>query len=139
MRQTLICLAALVATTPALAASDLSGYEGKYPSDAVGGVSFLNDPAVVAGVEKAVPDRSVRKWVLDPNSVQTPISRTRGLVRSDACEPHNCYDHNWAILIDPGSASTSVCYHDADAMPEDQSRWYLASGKSGMRSGTCSE
>ena len=102
-------------------------------------MSFLANPAVIAGVEKAVPDAKVRKWVLDPNSVQTPISRSRGLLSAGACEPHNCYDHNWAILIDPGSGVTDVCYHDGAAMPEDQSRWYLASGKSGMRAGTCSE
>ncbi|MCB1499211.1 MAG: hypothetical protein KDK07_05390 [Bauldia sp.] len=139
MRPILVCLAAVVLAVPAFAATNLAKYAGSYPSDEVGGMTFLGDPAVIAGVTKAVPDKAVRDWVLDPNSVQTPISRAGGLLRSGACEPHNCYDHNWAILIDASSGATDVCYHDAALMAEDQSRWYLNSGKSAMRAGGCSE
>lgn len=139
MRPILVSLAVAAFAAPALAAPDLAKYEGVYPSDAVDGVSFLANPAVIDGVAKAVPDKKVRRWVLDPDAVQTPISRTRGLLRSGACEPHNCYDHNWAILIDASSGATDVCYHDAASMSEGQSRWFLASGKSVTRAGSCSE
>ena len=84
MRPILVCLAAVVLAVPAFAATNLAKYAGSYPSDEVGGMTFLGDPAVIAGVTKAVPDKAVRDWVLDPNSVQTPISRAGGLLRSGA-------------------------------------------------------
>ena len=129
----------LLATGSALAAPDLTAYEGKYPSDAVDGVTFLANPAVVAGVEATVTDQALRDTVLSEETVQSPITVKDGVVRADDCEPHNCGDHNWSILIDAKSGSTDVCYHDASDMGADESRWYLASGETEMRPGTCFE
>ena len=33
----------------------------------------------------------------------------------------------WAVLVDPGSGATGVCYHDA-AKTGEKSRWFLADG-----------
>ena len=133
-------LAALCLTTAsAVAAPDLSAYEGKYPSDAVDGVTFLAHPSVVAGVGATLADRALQKTVLSEETVQSPITAKDGVLRADDCEPHNCGDHNWSILIDAASGSTEVCYHDAASTGEDESRWYLAPGKTEMRPGTCFE
>ena len=106
----------LAATGTALAAPDLAAYAGKYPSDKVGGVTFLKHPAVVAGVKQAVPSAAVRKWVLSPETVQSPIFDSGGVLLSQACEPHNCGDHAWTILIHIETGATDVCYHDAAEM-----------------------
>ena len=119
----LACLA-----LPARAASNLADYEGKYPSDAVGGVSFLQHPVVVAGVEQAVADATVRGWVLGSETVQMPIMVNAGVLFSQACEPHNCGDHTWTILMDVATGATDVCYYDTAEMSADQSRWYLRPG-----------
>lgn len=140
MRPVAAALAALCLTTAsAVAASDLTAYEGKYPSDAVDGVTFLANPAVVAGVAATLSDESLRATVLGEETVQSPITVKDGVVRADDCEPHNCGDHNWSILVDAASGATDVCYHDASAMGQDESRWYLASGETEMRPGTCFE
>jgi hypothetical protein len=136
-----ILAAAAVATLAGLgtglAAPDLGAYAGKYPSDKVGGVAFLKHPAVVAGVKQAVRDAAVRKWVLSPETVQSPIFDSGGVLLSQACEPHNCGDHSWTILIHIETGATDVCYHDAAEMGLDQSRWYMAQGTTEMRAGGC--
>jgi hypothetical protein len=132
-----VVIAAVAATGPAPAAPDLDQYAGKYPSDEVAGTSFLDHPVVIAGVEQAVPDAAVRNWVLGPDSVQSPIVESAGMLLSQACEPHNCGDHTWTILIHIETGATDVCYHDAAEMGFDQSRWYMAQGATEMRSGLC--
>ncbi len=131
-------IATLASAGMALAAApDLAAYAGKYPYDKVRGVTFLKHPAVVAGVEQAVSDGEARKWVLSPDSVQTPIFDSGGVLLSQACEPHNCGDHAWTILIHIETGATDVCYHDAAEMGPDRSRWYMAQGTNEMRDGGC--
>lgn len=132
-----IAIAAVAGAGPALAAPDLDRYAGKYPSDSVGGTTFLNHPVVIAGVEQAVGDAAVRDWVLGPDSVQMPIAVSAGMLFSQACEPHNCGDHIWTILIHVETGTTDVCYHDGAEMGFDESRWYLAQGATEMRPGGC--
>ncbi len=140
MRSVATVLAALCLTTAsALAAPDLTAYEGKYPSDAVDGVTFLANPTVVAGVEATLAEEALRDTVLSEETVQSPITVKDGVVRADDCEPHNCGDHNWSILVEAKSGATDICYHDAASMGADESRWYLASGDTEMRPGTCFE
>ena len=88
-------------------------HAGKYPSDKVGGTAFLDHPMVIAGVEQAVSDAAARDWVLSPDTVQSPIFDSAGMLLSQACEPHNCGDHTWTILIHIETGATDVCYHDA--------------------------
>ena len=74
---------------------------------------------------------------LSPDTVQSPIFDSGGVLLSQACEPHNCGDHTWTILIHIETGATDVCYHDAAEMGFDQSRWYMAQGSSEMRPGGC--
>lgn len=129
---------ALMAAVSANAETNLlAAYAGKYPFDKVGGVTFIAQPAVAAGVKKAVADKAVQGWVLNADTTAGPISVKGGKVQSWACEPHNCGDHEWTIVIDLASGATDVCYHDATTMKDGQARWYLASGKNEMRTGDC--
>jgi hypothetical protein len=127
--------AASTATAPT-AAGALDSYLGHYPFDAVGGVRFLDQPAVAKAVAALVPDAKVRALVLGGEGPGTPVARKDGKLLAWGCETHNCGAHDWAILIAPDGGEASVCYHDAATMRE-RARWYLAPGRSEMRDGDC--
>jgi len=127
------------APTPRPSASEtaaLGGYAGHYPFDAVGGVRFLDQPAVTRAVAALVPDAKVRAWVLGGDGPGTPIVDQAGTLLAWGCETHNCGGHDWTISIAPDGSGASVCYHDAATMQE-RARWYLAPGRSEMRDGDC--
>src|SRR5215207_5064531 len=92
---TMVAAGIVAIASGSVSAAPLADYAGKYPSDEVGGMTFLKQPAVIDGVGQAVADRAVRDWVLSPDTVQTPIAVKGGALLSYACEPHNCGDHNW--------------------------------------------
>jgi hypothetical protein len=119
--------AAAPAPTPsasaAAPAADLSRYVGRYPLDAVGGTSFLAEPAVQALVNGVVDDPAVRARVLDRDVTATPIAEEDGRLLSYGCEPHNCGPHNWTVAIRPDGSGGAVCYYDQDA---GVARWYPA-------------
>lgn len=116
---------------------DLSAYVGKFPFDAVGGVTWHEHPMVVAGIRKTVPDAEVRRALQSSGGPSAPIAVYEGKVGAWGCQQHNCGDHQWAILVDPRSGATDVCYHNAEQMVE-RSRWYLAEGNEETRLGNCS-
>lgn len=113
----------------------LSPYVGRYPFDEVSGVTFLAQPAVRAAVEAAVPDATIRGWILERAGPQAPIALKEGRLLSWGCEAHNCGPHQWTVLIDPAGAAAEICYHE-DAM-NGRSRWYRAGSAPEMRNGEC--
>lgn len=121
---------------PAASPSALSGYVGKYPFDKVGGVAFLDTPAVTAAVKALVPDAAVRKLLLGGDGPGTPIASRDGKLIAWGCQTHNCGDHDWMIEIAPDGTAPAVCYHDA-RVTGDRSRWYLAPGRVEMRADDC--
>lgn len=128
-----LLLASCIFPAAALAAPPLSEYVGKYSSGKVKDVAFLQHPAVLAGVKKAIPSGRVRDRVLDHHATQAPIARSGGKLVAHACEPHNCGDHQWSILIDPASGATDVCYYNGATARDHKARWYLSSGKVELR------
>ncbi|TPG41366.1 hypothetical protein EAH79_09855 [Sphingomonas koreensis] len=131
----------IAVATPAAVAipavrESLSGYIGKYPFDAVDGVTFLANPAVTHVVDTLAPGPAVRALVLAGDGPGAPIAAIGGKLAAWGCETHNCGDHNWTILIAPDGGQGQLCYHDAAAM-HDQSRWYVAADKAEMRDGGC--
>lgn len=115
---------------------DLKGYVGKYPFDAVNGVTFFNHPMVVSAVTASVTDGTIRATVLAASGPSAPIELDGNAVRAWACEAHNCGDHQWTISVDPSSGEARVCYYDADSLP-DSARWFLPAGKMEQRAGNC--
>ena len=127
------------ARSPAVIGSggDLNTYVGTFPFDAVDGVTWHEHPMVVAGIRKTVSDAQVRRAMQSPGGPSAPIAVYQGKVGSWGCQQHNCGDHQWAVVVDPKSGATDVCYHNAEQMG-DSSRWYLAEGKQETRPGNCS-
>lgn len=118
-------------------AAGLSAYIGKYVTAKVDGVSWMEHPAVVAGLRKSVTDAAVLKAITETPGPTVPIALHEDKISSWACEVHNCGNHQWAIMVDPASGATDVCYHNAEKL-QDKSRWFLASGKEEQRDGNCS-
>jgi hypothetical protein len=70
-------------------------------------------------------------------TTEIPIFVKNGQVFAHACEPHNCGDHDWTIVVTVASNAIDVCYHDKTATGDGMSTWYLASGKKESRAGDC--
>ena len=101
----------------------IAAYAGKYPFDVVGGFKFLIDPRIREAVSGASYNVDVKKWALSEGT-SSPIQRFDDLIVSASCEPHNCADHNWAIVLRLPRGPASICYHDADLM-DKSSRWFF--------------
>jgi hypothetical protein len=132
-------LLALLALSAAAAPSPppLSAYVGKYPSDKIRGIDFRHHPTVRRAVMDALlMNATVRRTVMEPG-VEGPIERQGSFIVATVCEPHNCGDHQWAIVIHTPNGPASVCYHDQDLMG-DQSRWFISSRPTFSTSGACS-
>lgn len=128
---------ATTAPVAATAGGDLTAYVGKFPFDAVGGVTWHDHPMVTAGIRKTVIDAAVRRAMQSPGGPSAPIATYQGKVGSWGCQQHNCGDHQWAVLVDPKTGATDVCYHNAEQTGE-ASRWFLAGGGQETRPGNCS-
>jgi hypothetical protein len=126
-----------MAVPTSLADGRLSAYVGKFPSDAVNGTRFRDDPAVRAAVAASVPDAAIRDFVLASTGPETPIALRDGRVTAWGCERHNCGYHNWAIAITPDGASADVCFYHDDDSADGPATWYLADGTTEQRPGNC--
>ena len=125
------------ANAAAPAADAFTRYVGKYPFDKVGAHSWNDDPAVVAAVQAAVGDATVRKWVLEDAGPSSPIATVDGKVAAWSCQPHNCGPHQWVTLVDPASGAAEICYFD-ESVDARATRWFKA-GKEEKRPGKCPE
>lgn len=121
---------------PPTAGSKLASYVGKYPFDKVDGVAWNDHALVKAGIAATVKDKAVLKAIATLDGPASPIEMKDGKVASWACEAHNCGPHQWAVLVDPRTGATDVCYFD-EAADAAQSRWFLSGGKEEKRDGNC--
>ena len=128
--------AATAPTAPA-ATANFAAYVGKYPFDAVNGVSWNDNPAVKAALAATIKDSALLKTITDTPGPAAPIELVDGKVTAWACEQHNCGPHQWAVLIDPATGAADVCYFN-EATSATEARWLLAGGKEEQRAGNCS-
>ncbi|MBB4616840.1 hypothetical protein [Sphingomonas abaci] len=115
----------------------LSAYIGHYPQDAVGGVSFFDRTEVANALVDAVADETLRHQITGRDTVSVPIFAQGGMIAAHGCEPHDCGDHDWTVLIprDGDRTRAAVCHHDAATMG-DTSRWMTRAGTQ-TRPGDC--
>ncbi|MEZ0242446.1 MAG: hypothetical protein ACAH11_03665 [Sphingomonas sp.] len=118
----------VAAPTPSPApgpAGELSRYVGKYPFEAVDGAKFQDLPIVHKAIEDAVPDATIRKWMLAADAgPTTPIAVRDGMLISYGCEAHNCGSHNWSLILRPDGTGAQVCYDESGETGGP--RWYAA-------------
>lgn len=100
------------------------------------GIARRDHPAVLACVRATISDEPVRKVVLELPGPSIPIEQIDGRISAATCERHNCHDHHWVVMIDPGGGATDACYHDA-RQTAGQSRWLLSNDTEEMRPGVC--
>ena len=127
---------AITSPLPPTAGSKLAAYVGKYPFDKVDGVAWNDHALVKAGVAATVKDAAVLKAITTLDGPASPIEMRGDKVMSWACEAHNCGAHQWAVLADPRTGATDVCYYDEEA-DAAKSRWFLSTGKEEKRDGNC--
>lgn len=121
---------------PPTAGSKLASYVGKYPFDKVDGVAWNDHALVKAGIAASVKDKAALKAITTLDGPAGPIEMRGGKVMSWACEAHNCGPHQWAVLVDPRTGATDVCYYDEEA-DAAKSRWFLSTGQEEKRDGNC--
>ena len=121
---------------PPTAGSKLASYVGKYPFDKVDGVAWNDHALVKAGIAASVKDKAVLKAITTLEGPAGPIEMRGDKVMSWACEAHNCGAHQWAVLVEPRTGATDVCYYDEEA-DAAKSRWFLSTGKEEKRDGNC--
>jgi hypothetical protein len=113
--RTAVALAAgLLAAPPAHAAAvdgwpKAAEWQGRYLFDKVGGVAFLDQPAVRKAAIALVGEQRYRQ-VLKAWTVSMPIQADGGSLLAQGCKPHDCLN-NFVILIDGGRMA--VCIHDS--------------------------
>lgn|GEM_PF-431660 len=129
--------AAAAAPTPAPAAgaTDLTAYIEKFPFDKVNGVTWTENPTVLAALRKTVTDAGVREAILETPGPSAPIELIDGKVSAWACEQHSCNVHQWLVMVDPKSGAADVCYYNEQKART--ARWFLANGKTEIRPGNC--
>ncbi len=127
--------AAAATATPA--GPPLADYIGKYPFNKVDGIAWNDHPLVKAGVEKSVTDAKVREAMATISGPSAPIAMQGDKVAAWSCQQHRCGEHSWAVMVDPASGATDVCYMNDTALA-NQSRWFLANGTQENRDSDCS-
>jgi hypothetical protein len=115
----------------------LTAYIGRYPRDAVNGVSFFDRTEVANALVETVPDADLRALMIGRDAVQVPIFRLGNRIAAHGCEAHNCDGRNWTVLVTGNGDmdEATVCHHDADTMG-DASQWATRRGRE-RRSGSC--
>lgn len=115
----------------------ITAHVGKYPRDAVDGVSFYDRTDVSNILVDDVPREDARRLITGQDAVSTPIFRLGSRVAAHGCEPQNCADRNWTVLVaaDGDRDRSTVCFYDAETMG-GASTWTTRAGTT-RRPGAC--
>lgn len=115
----------------------LTNYVGHHPNDAVDGVGFYDRSEVASLLVDLVPEEELRHTITGREATTVPIARIGSRIAAHGCEPDNCTDRNWTVLVsaDGHLDRGTVCYHDAASMG-NASRWTTRAGAE-RRPGEC--
>ncbi|GGB39321.1 hypothetical protein GCM10011380_31010 [Sphingomonas metalli] len=118
-------------------ATPLSAYAGRYPRDAVDGVTFYDRTEVANALIDLVPEEKIRREMTGREATQAPIFARGDRVAAHGCAPHDCDGRNWTLLVavDGDAEKARMCLHDAATM-QDRSRW-TSRRETRMRPGGC--
>lgn len=119
---------AQAASVPALAA-----YERKYPNEAVGGVTFVNHPAVRAIVAASGAPAAAAELMAKSDQVVTPVRRAGRRLIASGYDPRGGGVDGWSILIADDGSKGAVCYRNVDG----GSDWYIEGQKAFTLDAVC--
>lgn len=88
----------------------IGSFVGKYASEPVGNITFLQHPAVARIVDSSAPP-AWRMRMYD-HGVSAPITEREGMVVHSACQPRNCAERNWAVAVAKDGTKGAVCVFD---------------------------
>lgn len=88
----------------------LSDYVGKYPFDEVGGVAFIDHPAVRLALESSGAPAEAIALARDRDQVVVPIFRTETALVASGYDPRSGGSVNWNLAITPDGGHAVVCY-----------------------------
>ena len=121
---------ALLTTVPTSAApNDLGAYVGKYVSDKVEGVGFLDHPVVRAAIEAAAPAGPVRDQMYVTDAVTTPVIKVGQRLYVRSYDPASGGDVNWGILIALDGSKAALCYSEGVEPDVRGADWYAEGEK----------
>lgn len=109
----------------AQAAPPLSAYVGKYPFDAVDGVTFVDHPLVHTAMERSGAPTEALDFLRNDNTVVVPIREVGGRLMSRGFEPASGGDVNWGILISLDGQRGAVCYSTGVEEYTRGADWYI--------------
>ena len=116
-------------------AETLAAYVGHYPNEPIDGVLFFDRTEVASALDAAVRDPKLRRTYINTDVVTVPIFRIGTNYATNGCEPHNCAEHNWTLVVPAAGGAARACYHDATTMGAT-SRWY-ENGTPATKPGAC--
>lgn len=111
----------------------LSAYERKYPNEAVGGVAFVNHPAVRAIVAASGAPSDVSELMALDDQVVTPIRRAGRRLIASGYDPRGAGADAWSILISDDGSKGAVCTRNADGGAD----WYIEGQKAFTLDAVC--
>lgn len=90
---------------------DWAAWVGRYPFDRVRGVTFLDLPDLRSRLRTMLPSDALTR--IDELVVASPIERHGTWIVASGCEPHNCSDANYSVVIHERSLEIALCLEDA--------------------------
>ena len=116
-------------STTAQATPPLSAYVGKYPFDAVDGVTFVDHPLVRAAMESSGAPAEALEFLRNDNTIVVPIREVDGRLMSRGFEPASGGDVNWGVLISLDGQRGAVCYSTGVEEYTRGADWYIDGAK----------
>jgi len=84
---------------------------GKYPTDRLQGLTFLERPEVQILVNATLGSDAISK--MREMSVVAPIEESSGWLIARGCQPHECVDGQWLIAINLANLEVRACLAQA--------------------------
>lgn len=120
-------------TAQAASVPALASYERKYPNEAVGGVTFVNHPAVQAIVAASGAPSYVSELMALDNQVVMPVRRAGRRLLASGYDPRGAGADGWSILIADDGSKGAVCTRNSDGGAD----WYIEGQKAFTLDAVC--
>lgn len=115
---------------------ELGAYAGRYPHDAIGGVTFLDHPLLRAAVARMGDDPALLQRLFEHRGPAVPIRRRGDRLFLSTCQAHDCLAHHWTLETTVDGGDARACRYDGRAAP-GTTLWYRAGSAPEQRAQPC--